>query len=70
MNYTELKTVLNSVISARDYIAMAYKEKCTCSGFTLQYEQGCQCDYQKRITNAENIFWNIINQLERIKGET
>lgn len=39
--------------------------KCTCSGFTLQYEGSCQCGSKDEYYRAERHFWSVIGKLER-----
>lgn len=54
---------VNEIILLRDAITATDDIKCTCSDFSLQYEQGCTCDRGKAFDRAEKEFWDYIKNL-------
>jgi hypothetical protein len=54
--------VIRRLREIRDALTQARNSKCTCS-FVIQYEQGCQCDKQKKIDACEKALWDEINAL-------
>jgi len=46
---------LGRIIEARDELRRIRRDmKCTCSGFVLQYERGCQCIAGKKLAVAQH----------------
>ncbi len=48
---------------ARDALSLAKQIKCTCSGFVLQYEGGCQCKAGRAVYTAREYLDNLIKKL-------
>lgn len=49
--------------ATRDNLEAAHKIRCTCTGFTLQYEGGCQCERGKAINAAKDLRAAVVAEL-------
>ena len=56
---------LKRIVDARDALQEAYKLKCTCSGFSLQYDR-CMCAKAKGMAGAEKELQSAIDALQVI----
>ncbi len=62
-NKSDLIDLLCAIRDARDALYKAINKKCTCSGFVLQYEGGCQCERGKKIAACEHAMWRLIESI-------
>lgn len=54
---------LKRIVDARDALKDAVKSKCTCGGFSLQYD-GCGCDKVKVVKRAGSELQSAIDALQ------
>ena len=50
----DINSLTKSAESARDAMLEAKQTKCTCSGFSLQYD-GCMCERSKKLSKARKM---------------
>lgn len=55
--------LLDGIRTARNNLRKAEAMKCTCSGFVLQYEGGCQCEQRLAIIKAQRALNDAINAI-------
>ncbi len=55
--------LLNAIRVAKDKVRVAKKERCSCSGFVLQYEGSCQCGVGSRIRAAQTELNNLVERI-------
>lgn len=61
--FTAMAERCGSVRDARNALRDARKERCTCSGFVIQYEGSCQCGRGKAVSAAESKLTQAIDAL-------
>ena len=50
----DINSLVENAESARDAMLEATQTKCTCSGFSLQYD-GCMCERSKKLSKARKM---------------
>ena len=60
---TDPEVLLNNIKEARNMISEALELKCTCSGFMLQFNQGCSCERNMAICKAQDYLDKLIDSL-------
>ena len=59
----DMESKLIKIQDLNEGINVASDSPCTCSGFTIQYEGGCQCDKSRKCIEAQKAFWDCIESL-------